>query len=75
MRLEYDETQQVVDDGTAEDADPGGSVFAWSSEVKAIDKWRSRKINTSKPAPLYVDVGTALISYESRPYKFSRVTA
>jgi hypothetical protein len=70
MRVEYDETTQVLPAGTAESPNPGGSVFAWSSEVKAIDKWRSRRINISKPEPNYVDEASALISYEFQPYTF-----
>jgi hypothetical protein len=70
MRIEYDETRQVVAAGTSEDPDPGGSVFSWTSEVKGIDKWRSLIINTSKPEPDYVDVASALISYEFKPFKF-----
>ena len=70
MRLEYDETQEIVAPGTAEDADPGGSVFAWTSEVKAIDKWHSRKINTSKPTPDYTDAASALVTYEYKPFRF-----
>lgn len=70
MRLEYDEVQQVVASGSAEDADPGGAVFAWSSEVKAIDKWRSHKVNVSKPSPIYVDFASALVSYDYKPFKF-----
>ncbi len=68
-RVEYDETRQVVAAGTSEDANPGG-VFAWVSEVKGIDKWRSIIINTSKPTPDYVDESNALISYEAKPFKF-----
>lgn len=69
MRLEYDQTEQVVVAGTSEDADPGG-VFAWNSQVKGIDKWRSQIINTSKPTPDYVDESTALVAYEYKPYRF-----
>jgi hypothetical protein len=70
MRVEYDETKQVVDALTAaEDPAPGG-VFGWISEVKAIDKWRSWKVNISKPAPAYVDEASALISYIHKPYRF-----
>ncbi len=69
MRVEYDETRQVVAKGTAEDPNPGG-IFAWVSEVKGIDTWRSQKINTSKNAPSYVSSATALISYEFKPFKF-----
>ncbi len=69
FRKEYDETRQVVDAGTSEDPDPGG-VFAWVSEVKAIDKWRSWIVNTSKPTPDYDSEANALISYEFKPFKF-----
>ncbi len=68
MRVEYNETRQVLAAGTSEDPNPG--VFAWVSEVKGIDKWRSIKINTSKSAPPYVDETSALISYEFKPFKF-----
>ncbi len=67
-RQEYDEISQVIDLGTAEDPNPG--VFGWVSEVKAIDAWRSKKINISKGAPDYVDEASALISYEYRPFRF-----
>ncbi len=69
MRVEYDETSQVVGAGDPEDADPGGN-FGWVSEVKAINQWQSRRINSSKPAPPYVDEVSALISYDYRPFKF-----
>ncbi len=68
-RVEYDETRQVVAAGTSEDPDPGG-VFAWVSEVKSIDKWRSWIVNTSKPTPDYDSEANALISYEFKPFKF-----
>ncbi len=68
-RVEYDETKQVVAAGTSEAANPGG-VFAWVSEVKGIDKWRSIIVNTSKPTPDYFNEDTALITYESKPFKF-----
>jgi hypothetical protein len=68
MRLEYTQTDQVVAAGTAADPNPG--VFGWISEVKTIDKWRSRKTNTSKSAPAYISKATALISYEYKPYRF-----
>jgi hypothetical protein len=68
MRIEYDQTEQVVASGTPEDPNPG--VFGWVSEVKAIDQWRSRKTNTRKNAPPYASVGSALISYEFKPFKF-----
>ena len=68
LREEYDETQQVIDTGTSEDPNPG--VFAWVSEVKALDKWKAQKTNTSKSAPQYVDVASALITYEFKPFKF-----
>jgi hypothetical protein len=45
-------------------------VFAWVSEVKAIDKWRSWIVNTSKPTPDYDSESDALISYEFKPFKF-----
>ncbi len=74
MRLEYDETQQVVPAGTPEDPNPdpypSGLIFAWVSEIKAIDDWRSRKTNISKPAPTYLDEASALVQYDFRPYKF-----
>jgi hypothetical protein len=45
-------------------------VFGWISEVKAIDKWRSLKVNISKPTPVYVDEASALVSYAYKPYRF-----
>jgi len=69
LREEYDQTTQVVVSGTSEDPNPGG-VFGWVSEVKALDIWRSQKVNVSKSAPLYVDSSTALITYEFKPFKF-----
>jgi hypothetical protein len=69
LRVEYDEDKQVVEAGTSEDPDPGG-VFGWTSEVKAIDKWRSLKVNISKPTPAYVDEASALVSYAYKPYRF-----
>jgi hypothetical protein len=66
---EHDQTSQVVVSGTTEDPNPGG-VFSWVSEVKALDIWRSQKVNVSKSAPVYIDESTALISYEFKPFKF-----
>ncbi len=68
MRIEYDETNQTIDTGSSEDPNPG--VFAWVSEVRAYDKWKSNKTNTSKGSPQYVDEASALIHYEFKPFKF-----
>ncbi len=68
MREEYDQSEQVVPSGTSEEANPG--VFAWVSEVKAIDKWRSQRINTAKSQPIYNSSGSALITYRFKPFKF-----
>lgn len=70
MRLMYAVTEQWVVTGTSEDPDPGGSVFAWVSEVKSKDKWHALKTNTSKPEPDYVDEASALVSYQYKPYRF-----
>lgn len=70
MRIEYDETKQVINSsGAFEDPAPVG-VFGWVSEVKAIDKWRSLKVNTSKFPPTYVDEASALTSYAYKPFRF-----
>lgn len=70
MRVNYTELKQVVPAETPITPDPGGSTFAWLSEVKAVDKWRSILINTNKPAPPYLSPDTALITREFRPYRF-----
>jgi hypothetical protein len=70
MRLEYIETQQVVPFGSLPDPDPGGATFAWTSEIRKLDIWRVVKVNVNKPAPIYTDEATALISYEFRPFRF-----
>ena len=70
MRVQYAETKQTVDAGTGPVLDPGGDTFAWISEVKGIDKWKSALINTNKPAPIYTSPETALITREFRPYRF-----
>jgi hypothetical protein len=69
MRTVYPEIKAVVPAGTAPDPDPGGSTFAWLSEVKAIDKWRSLKTTTSR-TPAYLTKDSALITYEMKPYRF-----
>ncbi len=69
MRVEYDETNQIVAVGSAEDPDPGG-VFAWTSEVRGIDQWHARKTNVNKPSPPYTNSTTALVTYDFRPFKF-----
>lgn len=69
MRETYFEFQQVVDPTTIPDPDPG-TYYGFTSEVKLIDKWRSKKTNIAKPAPDYIDPGSALITYDYRPFKF-----
>ena len=68
-RVEYDETKQVVAAGSSESSATGGD-WGFVSEVKGLDQWRSIRINTRKPEPDYVDEGSALISYEMKPFRF-----
>lgn len=70
LREDYTVTTQVVPFGSSPDPDPGGAVFVWLSEIREIDTWRVKKLNTSKPTPDYTDEASALVTYDSGPFRF-----